>query len=135
MKRYQHIPVRAGTLTLLITTVLLCMAVLAALSLSTARADLAMADKSLQNLQEIAEAERAGQAWLAQADAAFKAGEALDPEAVRQQDGTFTVDLELESGNTLHLVLRQEEDGCSLVRWQVQSEWDPAHPLTVWDGL
>ena len=35
----QHRPVRSGALTLLFTTVLLCLAVLGVLSLATARAD------------------------------------------------------------------------------------------------
>ena len=65
-----HRPVRSGALTLLFTVVLLCLAVLAVLSLATARADEALAKKSLDRLAQEAAAEQAGQEWLAALDAA-----------------------------------------------------------------
>lgn len=134
MNTYQHRPVRAGALTLLITTVLLCMAVLAVLSLSTARADEALADKNLQTLQLNAEAERVGQEWLAQLDAACRTSADLPEQAVRQEDGTVTAQLALSGTNTLRLVLRVEDGSYTILRWQVLSEWDPTQTLTVWDG-
>lgn len=134
MNAYQHRPVRAGALTLLLTTVLLCMAVLAVLSVETARADLALAEKSLQTLQKNAQAEQVGQTWLAELDAACRSGQALPKEAVVQEDGTVQADLSLPDGDTLHLVLRVQGASYAVLRWQTVSRWDPAQPLTVWDG-
>ena len=123
-----------GPLTLLFTTVLLCLAVLGVLSLATARADLARARRSLEHLATEAAAEQAGQAWLAAVDAAGRAGAPL-PEATTLTADGAAAELPLENGATLRLAAAPGEGGWRFTRWQLDAPWQPDTSLDVWDGL
>ena len=61
-------PVRLGWLSLLLTVIILCLATLSVLSFSTARADLALAQKQARQAQSVYALECAGQQWLAELD-------------------------------------------------------------------
>lgn len=134
-----HRPVRTGAMTLLITAVLICLAVLAVLSLATARADLAMAQRSLSGLQSRGTAEQRGQEYLAQLDAALKQGTAL-PEAAVQEDGSIRAELTLEDG-TLRIVVQpkepDQEDPAAyrILSWEFDSSWEPDQTLDLWNGM
>ena len=127
-----HRPVRSGALTLLFTVVLLCLAVLAVLSLATARADEALAQKSLDRLAQEAAAERAGQEWLAALDAA-------DPGTLpTNTEVSISVVAEsvqkLENGDTLRLAAEPAGEGWRITRWQLTAPWEPDTSLDVWTG-
>ena len=68
-------PVRLGWLSLLLTVIILCLATLSVLSFSTARADLALAQKQARQAQSVYALECAGQQWLAELDAALAQAE------------------------------------------------------------
>ena len=72
-------PVRLGWLSLLLTVIILCLATLSVLSFSTARADLALAQKQARQAQSVYALECAGQQWLAELDAAL--AQASSPES------------------------------------------------------
>ena len=127
-----HRPVRSGALTLLFTVVLLCLAVLAVLSLATARADEALAQKSLDRLAQEAAAEQAGQEWLAALDAA--APGTLPADTVSTGDGGVQAELTLESGDTLRLAAEPAGEGLRITRWQLTAPWEPDTSLDVWTG-
>lgn len=127
-----HRPVRSGALTLLFTVVLLCLAVLAVLSLATARADEALAKKSLDRLAQEAAAEQAGQEWLAALDAA--APGTLPADTVSTGDGGVQAELTLESGDTLRLAAEPAGEGWRITRWQLTAPWEPDTSLDVWTG-
>lgn len=135
-----HRPVRTGAMTLLITTVLICMSVLAVLSLVTARADMALADKALSGLQGQAQIENAGQEYLAQLDAALKENRELPAQATKQQDGTIQAVLTVND-STLEIVVQpkaaQLEDPAAyrIVRWHVSTGWQPDQSLELWNGM
>lgn len=139
-REFTHRPVRTGALTLLITAVLICLAVLAVLTLTTARADLSMAEKSLEGLQEQAKLEQAGQEALAALDAALKQDAALPQGAELAADGTVAQTLTTEEG-TLQLVLEPKEpDGedaaaYRITAWRISSQWTPDQSLDLWNGL
>lgn len=139
-REFTHRPVRTGALTLLITAVLICLAVLAVLTLTTARADLSMAEKSLAGLQEQAKLEQAGQEALAALDAALKQDAALPQGAELAADGTVRQTLTTEEG-TLQLVLEPKEpDGedaaaYRITAWRISSQWTPDQSLDLWNGL
>lgn len=138
-EQFTHRPVRTGAMTLLITAVLICLAVLAVLSLATARADLAMAERSLSGLQSRGTAEQQGQEYLAQLDAALKQGSAL-PEAAVQEDGSIRAELTLEDG-TLRIVVQpkepDQEDSAAyrILSWEFDSSWEPDQTLDLWNGM
>lgn len=127
-----HRPVRSGALTLLFTVVLLCLAVLAVLSLATARADEALAQKSLDRLAQEAAAEQAGQEWLAALDAA--APGTLPADTASTGDGGVQAELTLESGDTLRLAAEPAGEGWRITRWQLTAPWEPDTSLDVWTG-
>ena len=127
-----HRPVRSGALTLLFTVVLLCLAVLAVLSLATARADEALAKKSLDRLAQEAAAERAGKECLADLDAADPG--TLPAATVSTGDGGVQAELTLESGDTLRLAAEPAGEGWRITRWQLTAPWEPDTSLDVWTG-
>lgn len=139
-REFTHRPVRTGALTLLITAVLICLTVLAVLTLTTARADLSMAEKSLAGLQEQAKLEQAGQEALAALDAALKQDAALPQGAELAADGTVCQTLTTEEG-TLQIVLDPKEpDGedaaaYRIAAWRISSQWTPDQSLDLWNGL
>lgn len=138
--QFTHRPVRTGALTLLITAVLICLAVLAVLALSTARADLAMADKALAGLQSQAQTETVGQEYLARLDAALKAGTDLPQEATTQSDGTILAALSVNEG-TLEIVVRPRQATADdpaayeILTWRLSTSWEPDQSLDLWNGM
>ena len=131
----QHRPVRSGALTLLFTAVLLCLAVLAVLSLATAHADAALARRSIEHLQAEAAAEQAGQAWLAAVDAAGRAGGALPAGTEPDEGGGVQAALALADGSTLYVAAAPGAQGWGFTRWQLSTPWEPDVSLDVWGGM
>ena len=82
MRRKQ---LRLGSITLLFTVIVLCVATLSALSAATAHADKAVADKYAAQVAAMYEAEEAGQEWLAAVHAAIAA------KAVGRSNGALPV--------------------------------------------
>mgnify|MGYP003187157668 CR=1 FL=1 len=81
-------PVRLGWLSLLLTVIILCLATLSVLSFSTARADLALAQKQARQAQSVYALECAGQQWLAELDAALaQAGDTAELDGGRAPNG------------------------------------------------
>ncbi len=64
MERHNVPPIRSGALTLLLALAAICLAVLAVLSLTTAQADLSLAQKSLDRFSQDAALENEGQPGL-----------------------------------------------------------------------
>lgn len=62
-------PVRMGVLNLLVLVIALCLAVLAALALTTAQAGRTLSERQADELAQVQAAEAAGQQFLAQVDA------------------------------------------------------------------
>lgn len=120
-------PLRAGALTLLLAVVLLGLAVLAVLSLTTARADLALAQKQQQLVQLNAKAECAGQQLLA----AMDEGAALPAGAQRAAGGTVQAMLQIDDTHTLAITVTANG---AVQRWQLITEWQTEDSLNVWGG-
>lgn len=136
MKKQQHAdppPLRAAALTLLIAAVVLCMALLAVLCLTTARADNALADRQLQTLAREAAAETAGQQWLADAEAALAQNTPL-PDGTVQKGSTLTAVLALQDGRTLTITAQIKNDRLTVQSWQTENSWQPSEGHTLWGG-
>lgn len=137
---YVHRPVRTGALTLLITAVLICLAVLAVLALATAQADFAMANKSLSGLQDQAAIEMAGQECLAELDAALKNGRTAPEGFVPAEDGSISTSFSV-NGNTLQIVAAPKEPTADapaayrILTWQLTTQWEPDQTLDLWNGM
>lgn len=137
MERHSAPPIRTGALTLLIALVAVCLAVLAVLSFTTAQADLALAQKSLDRFSRDAALENQGQRWLAQLDAALAAGQDSSALGQTDEDGSVSVTLTGEEGRTLTITALPTPQGPGryrLTRWQYGQERDFSAGPQLWDG-
>jgi len=131
-KEHAHMPVRSGALTLLIAVVAVCLAVLAVLAFSTARADLALAERAMEL---DAECENEAWRWLAQVDTALAEGASLPGGLAADEQGVLETVIEGEEGRrlTVRLVLA-EDGGWRIDSWQLSQEWQADESLDLWDG-
>lgn len=132
MHRQQHQPLRAGAMTILTAVVVLCLAVLAVLALTTARADLAMAERQLTLAETQAQAECTGQAWLAAVDAALQNGSALPAGTEQSEGGKLHASLPVGAQYTLEVTV----DAATLAvrQWQLLQAWQPDSGDVLWQG-
>ena len=70
----KQVPIKLGPLALLLTVISICLTVLAILTFTTARADMALAEKYADTIRLRYELEAEGQSFLAEADAAAAEG-------------------------------------------------------------
>lgn len=129
-------PIKLGSMTLLLTIVLLCMAILSVLTLSTARADLSLAQKYADRLQQVYALDSVGQRLLAELDTALQKGATpqellplLPQDAVLEQD-TVTLQLADGAGQTLTVTLELKPEGAVVLQWKPSVEWSPEEQLT-----
>lgn len=123
-------PVRLGWLSLLVTVVILCLATLSVLGFSTARADLAQAQKQALQTDSVYALECAGQQWLASLDAALcEAHDAasldalLPPGTVRTGSRVSTLQQGAD-GRSLSIAAELTADGgFRVVQWSQSAEW------------
>ena len=127
---YDNNHVAMGLTQLLLTVIILCLATLSVLSFSTARADLALAQKQARQAQSVYALECAGQQWLAELDAALaQAGDTAELDALlphgtaREGPGVSAV-LEGADGRSLSVFAELTADGgYRVIQWQQSAEW------------
>ena len=134
-KEHAHLPVRSGALTLLIALVAVCLAVLAVLAFSTARADRALAERSMERFALDAACENEGWRWLAQVDAALAEGAGLPGGLAPDGDGVLETVIQGEEGRrlTVRLVIA-EDGGWRIDFWRLSQQWQADESLELWDG-
>lgn len=136
MKRRQ---MRLGTVAVLFTVVVLCISVLAVLSVATVRADKAMAERYAQQVSERTDLENAGQRWLKEVDDALQTkgtaltqddlpkGSSLDGEKISTvcvgNTRTLTVELELDFANSV--------PSYTILSWINTAQWEEDTQLEV----
>lgn len=109
----EQTPIRLGPLALLLTVISICLTVLAILTFSTARADLALAERYAQTVQTRYDLESQGQSFLA----AARPG----------QEQTFT-----EDGMRLTVALDSQGNVC---RWTLEKDWEQTETIDgLWSG-
>ena len=121
--------VRLGPAALLLTVIAVCLAVLAILTFTAARADLRLAEKYAETVQSRYALEGEGQRRLAEVSAA--------PDTAPRPDADGVVRLDLESGGyKLHIGLRPEGDGFRVVSWRHEKSWEQEETLgDLWNGF
>lgn len=137
MERHTVPPIRTGALTLLLALAAICLAVLAVLSLTTAQADLSLAQKSLDRFSQDAALENQGQQWLALLDTALASGQDTAALGQTDADGAVTVTLTGEQGRSLTIAALPTPQGPGryrLTRWQYGQERDFDTGPQLWDG-
>ncbi len=132
-------PVRSGTLTIVITCVLILLAVLSLLSLVSAQADKALADRQTVFAQQNAISERIGQEWLASMDEYLRGGGSL-PYGTQENGNTYTTSIQFSENQFLNIEAEADSDDMlSVTKWEIvtvaQTEYanpipEGAQPLT-----
>lgn len=136
MKRRQ---VRFGTISVLFTVVVLCISVLAVLSVATVRADKAMAERYAQQVSERAKLENEGQRWLEKIDRAVQTkGTALtqgDLPSGTSMDGTKITTVCTTDSRTLTIELElnfaESIPSYTIVTWINVAQWEEDTQLEV----
>ena len=156
----KQVPIRLGPLALLLTVVAICMTVLALLTFSTARADLAMAQKLAASTQERYELEAEGQTFLrdlagelhesaGQLEYLLDADAKTDPKGLprysepealkkldKDEDGCYWKTLERD-GLTLSIGLEwsPKTDALEVACWPYSSDWQAPEEIGgLWPG-
>lgn len=142
--------VRIGPISLFTLVIILCLAVLGVLAVTTAQATFAAAEKQAAFTTDTYENETAAQEFVAQIDAALAPVRESDGdstaalEAVRKVlraeatlDGsTVSATFSAESGRSLTIQLVIESDGTyEITNWKATTEWtDTGSGETLWSG-
>ncbi len=137
MRPKTHPPIRTGALTLLITLVAVCLAVLSVLSFATARADRDLAQRSLDRFAQDAALENQGQQWLAQLDGMLASGQDGSAAGQLLEDGSIQAVFQQPDGRRLTVIARPTPQGpqrYQIVLWQLGQDWQPDDSLDLWDG-
>lgn len=108
-----HVPIKLGPLALLLTVVSICLSILAILTLSTARADMALAEKYAETVQIRYALEAEGQKFLANAEPGTS--------QMFEKDG-------------MRLIVALDDKG-DVVRWTIEKQWDQSGIIGgLWTG-
>lgn len=141
-------PVKLGSLTLLLTVVLICLATLSVLALSTARADYALANKHAEMIQRVYAADGLAQKFLADMDdalrqAAMEKGDAyytalgkLLPEGAELDGDVINALIKDGEGRQVTIALDiSEKDSYRVIRFTPSVEWELESTMEgLWNG-
>ena len=127
-------PVRLGPLALLMTVISICLTILYILTLTTAGADLRLAEKYADSASVKYELEAEGQTFLKDADNAISEGR--DPAAlkgVKSRGGTYTKEIK-KDGYILTVSFTSSGGSYEVTGWKLTKEWDENTDINVWSG-
>ena len=115
--------------TLLVTFGVLCMVVLAMLSITTVQSDRRQADASVQSVADFYAADRMAQNIYAR----LKLGEI--PEGVEVEGNIYRYTCPVSDTQVLEVEVQKTEDGWEVLRWQAVTTTEYTdETLPVWDG-
>ncbi len=125
----RQVPVKLGPLALLLTLISICLTVLSVLNFTTARADLALAERYAETVSVRYALEVRGQELLRDLDTAG----AMPPEMTEDAQGVWRADLE-KDGAHLYVGVKRAGDGWQIVEWRQEKEWQEDTGLDLWGG-
>lgn len=137
--------IRMGPITLITFVIILCLAVLSVLAVTTAKATKTEADRQISTADTRYSLEDQAQRYLAEVDAWLAtdgAGAASAAATLAERDGG-TLDAETatctitftEAGRTLTVGLHINEDMTyEITNWTISSDWSPDNDETLWTG-
>ena len=128
-RKKQSAPAMVGGSSLLTVFAVLCLTVLALLSLSTARSQKRLADAAADSVTAYYAADCRAEEILAR----LRAGEEVP--GVEQAENRYCFRCPISQSQTLEVEAAREQDGWKVLRWQVTAEQPQAEQtLSVWDG-
>ena len=143
--------VRMGPITLIALVVILCMAVLAVLAVTTSQANYTQALRQSESIAATYANEKSGQELLAQVDAclaevaqeggsvqdALMALKSVLPSTAVTSGKTVRVAFATNTGHTLNITLSINDDlTYTITKWKSSTEWDESYleTDTLWSG-
>jgi len=106
----------------------LCFLVFALLSLSTAKANYNLSEKSVNNYY-------AADTKAEEIYAQIRAGNM--PDGVKQKGNTYTYTCAIDDKQKLLVEIKKQKEKFHVVKWEKQytGEWKPDDTIDVWDGM
>ena len=129
-----QIPIKLGPLALLLTVISICLTTLSILTFTTASADMRLAQRYAQTVQERYALEIKGQEYINEAAKSLAEGDNIWlTELRRRADGSY--EQVLEEGDT-KLTIRFYVVGSEIQvnAWQMIKGWQEDDSLNVWQG-
>ena len=127
-------PIRLGPLALLMTVISICLTILSILTLTTAGADLRLAEKYADASEIRFELEEQGQELLAEVDGVLaNGGNAASVSGVKEENGTYTAELD-KDGYILNISFTEDNNTYNLTGWKITREWNEDNNINIWDG-
>lgn len=124
-KRFQ-----VGSIAVLFSVVVLCVAVFAVLTVVTAASDYRVARQYGDHVQSLYRCENRGQAWLARVDA-WLAGQGELPEDTSLSGSQVETEI-MEDGMKLAIRLEITENGYEIRQWSCTTQWQPEQQWNLW---
>ena len=123
-------PVMVGGSSLLVIFAVLCLTVFALLSISTARANRTLSDRTVQAVEGYYAADCRAEEILAR----LRGGEAVD--GVERRGNVYSYICPISESQLLCVQVRLEGAEYTILRWQAISalRWEQDDSLHVWDG-
>ena len=134
-------PIRTGWLSLIVMVVVVCLAVLGVLSLVTARAMLATAQKQADYVQQTYELEMLGQQWLSQVETVCSEASSEEelwaelPEGTRVDGDLLRYVAQNSDERQLSIVVQLEDRQIRVVEWRQVRQWQETENIgQLWKG-
>ena len=128
-------PVRSGSLTIVITCVLILLAVLSLLSLVSAQTDKALSDRQMAFAQQNAMSERAGQEWLASMDDYLRGGAFL-PEDTIQDGNQYSTTIRFSMNQYLHISAMADDSlMLHVTKWDIETVAEAGNDEVLPEGV
>ena len=121
-----------GGITVLLTVVLLCVSVLAAVTVVTALADEKTARRYGAQVQQLYGCENEGQRWLAGVRE-YLSGDGQLPEGTWQEGNTLGTEISQGRGK-LEITLKITGQSCEILRWDYETRWQSEENWNLWAG-
>lgn len=136
--------VRIGPVTILVLIIVLCLSVMAVLSLATAHAEKAITNRQVESTTALYENEIEGQTFLAQLDGALAHARATNgtvasalasldlPEDSTFENGVLSLAFTQDNGRRLDIQLSiPSTSSYGIVSWRASTDWDETDPDQV----
>lgn len=134
-------PIRTGWLSLIVMVVVVCLAVLGVLSLVTARAMLATAQKQADYVQQTYELEMLGQQWLSQVETVCSEASSEEelsaelPEGTRVDGDLLRYVAQNSDERQLSIAVQLEDRQIRIVEWRQVRQWQETENIgQLWKG-
>ncbi|MBO5517009.1 MAG: hypothetical protein J6A42_02865 [Firmicutes bacterium] len=123
----KHVPIRLGPLALLLAVISICLTILAVLSFTTGQADLRLAQRYADTVQERYALEAEGQQFVADVCSGNDLQSGLP---------LVTETIENENGLSLQIELKQNAQGAyGITSWKFLRDWEEDTDLdNIWTG-